>query len=320
MLGGDPAELWDLYLRKFEIAPSDRIATLGCCLSQHMTRALPAAGFDVMDVEPSPPWLDRATCRAHGYGLFSARTGAVSTARHLLQLARETFEGFEPSEVAWTRKGRWYDALRPGVDPNGLTSPEEASALRRDHIAHLGGLFETADVLFVTLGSTEIWLDMAGTTVFPTAPGTVAGEWDDARYRFSNADAASVTSDLHAFWSILKAHNPEIRMILSVSPAFLSATGGEDHVLAAAMRNGAVLRTAADALAFHSPDVDYFPAWEIVAAPFQRGTFYGADLRTVTDAGYQALATVFLDQHGRVSPEPKQPIPANDTVLEVTAQ
>ena len=121
----DPRKIRDLYRKKFEIRPQHRIATAGSCFAQHITGQLRKNGYRVLDVEPAPPWLDDATRRANGFDLFSARYGNIYTARQLLQLAREAFDGFEPSDVVWTRKNRFYDALRPGVDPRARTAPHD---------------------------------------------------------------------------------------------------------------------------------------------------------------------------------------------------
>lgn len=297
MAGQDPGRLGDLYRRKFEIRPQDRIATAGSCFARHLSGALGANGYRVMDVEPGPPWLDDATLRAHGYGLFSARYGHIYTARQLLQLAREAFGEGEPCEIAWTRKGRWYDAHRPGVDPNGLESEEEVRALRADHLAHVREMFETLNVFAFTLGLTEAWQDAAATTVFPTAPGTIAGTWDEARYRFVNFTAAEVLDDLRAFRALLARHNRHARMIVSVSPVALTATATDEHVLTASTGAKAVLRAAAGELAATDPGVDYFPAFELIASPATRGIHFGADMRTVSEAGAAAAMDLFFSQH-----------------------
>lgn len=292
-----PLTVQELYARKFEIRATDKIATAGSCFAQHLAVALRGHGYRVMDLEPAPPWLDAGTCRAHGFGMYSARYGNIYTARQLLQLAREALEGFVPANPVWQRKGRYFDAQRPGVDPSGLDSAEEVLALRAAHLAAVRKLFTRMNVFVFTLGLTEAWMDAEGTTVFPTAPGTVAGQWDPARYRFHNFPVSEVVADLRAFRTLVQSVNRHFRMVLTVSPVPLAATAAGEHVLPANTRSKSVLRAAAGEVADDDPGVDYFPSYELIATPFSKGLFYRPDQREVTPEGVAAVMRVFFDQH-----------------------
>src|SRR5687767_3725145 len=83
----DPLASKDLYRKKFEIRPNDRIATAGSCFAQHIARNLRTQGFSVIDAEPPPPNMSPETAQSFGYGLYSARYGNIYTARQLAQLA-----------------------------------------------------------------------------------------------------------------------------------------------------------------------------------------------------------------------------------------
>ena len=85
-LGTNP----DLYVRKFDIKPTDAIATAGSCLAQNIARTLKAKGHRVIDAEPAPPGLSGEEARAFGYELYSARYGNIYVARQLLQLLKES--------------------------------------------------------------------------------------------------------------------------------------------------------------------------------------------------------------------------------------
>ena len=248
------------------------------------------------------------TRKAHGFGLYSARYGNIYTARQLHQLAREALEGFEPADPVWQRKWRYYDAQRPGVDPTGVDSAEEVMALRAAHLDVVRRLFTQMNIFVFTLGLTEVWMDADGTTVFPTAPGTVAGKWDPARYRFHNFSVGEVVADLRAFRTLVQQVNRHFRMILTVSPVPLAATARDTHVLLATTRSKSVLRAAAAELADSDEGVDYFPSYELIASPFSGGRFYAADRREVTAEGVNAVMRVFFDQHPPViDAEPEEP-------------
>ncbi|MFK7941918.1 MAG: GSCFA domain-containing protein [Paracoccaceae bacterium] len=312
----DPLTVTGLYTRKFEIRATDKIATAGSCFAQNLASPLRQHGYRVMDMEPPPPWLDMPTRKAHGFGLYSARYGNIYTARQLLQLAREALDGFQPVDPVWQRKWRYYDAQRPGVDPTGVDSADEVRALRNAHLDVVRQLFTQMNVFVFTLGLTETWMDSTGGTVFPTAPGTVAGQWDPAKYRFHNFSVGEVIADLRAFRELIQSVNRHFRMILTVSPIPLAATAEDTHVLLATTASKAVLRAAAGESAATDEGIDYFPSYELIATPFSQAMFYAPGKRNVTSEGIAAVMRVFFDQHPPLSiPEVKEP-DAYDTTCE----
>ncbi len=196
-----------LYVRKWPISKVGQIATAGSCFAQHIGRNLRKQGFGVMDVEPAPPRLPEAMKAAFGYGLFSGRYGNIYTVRQLLQLAEEAF-GIRPTPmIAWANdEGRFFDALRPGVEQKGLSSADEVIAHRRQHLGAVRPMFESMDLLIFTLGLTEAWIDRKDGTVFATAPGTIAGNYDPATHVFTNFSYSEVIADFLNLIELLRAH------------------------------------------------------------------------------------------------------------------
>lgn len=292
-----PGAIRDLYHKKFDILAEDRIATAGSCFAQHITGKLRASGYCVMDVEPAPPWLPEQVVLAHGYGLFSARYGNVYTTRQLLQLAREAYGDFTPAQTVWERKGRYYDAQRPSVDPRGVDTADEVLALRLEHLRQVRRMFSSMDVFVFTLGLTEAWLNAEEDTVYPTAPGTIAGTYREKDYCFRNFTYGEVKSDLQAFIDLVSSHNPDFRMILSVSPVPLTATATDQHVLAATLQSKSVLRAVAGEMALSSDRIDYFPSYELIGSHVSRGALHEDNLRNVNAEGVAAAMQMFFSQH-----------------------
>ncbi|MEM9062813.1 MAG: GSCFA domain-containing protein [Pseudomonadota bacterium] len=293
----DIASIRELYKRKFEIAAGDRIATAGSCFAQHITARLRASGYDVMDMEPPPPWLPEPVLRDHGYGLFSARYGNIYTARQLLQLAQESFGEATPARAVWERKGRYYDAQRPGIDPRGLDTAAEVLALRLEHLRQVRRMFSAMDVFIFTLGLTEAWMSADRTTVYPTAPGTLAGTYRASDYVFHNFTFSEIVADLEAFFDLVGQHNPGFRVILTVSPVPLTATATGHHILSASNYSKSVLRAVAGQMEAAHENIDYFPSFELIASHVARGAFYNENLRTVAAPGVETAMRVFLQQH-----------------------
>jgi hypothetical protein len=214
-----------------------------------------------------------------------------------LQLVLETQGRFAPGEIVWEQGGRYFDALRPAVEPAGLDSPEEVLAHRRDHLARVGRVLRQADLLVFTFGLTEAWLHRESGTVFPTAPETIAGQFDPAKYEFRNFGFHDVVGDFTQVREVLKSQNPKLRFLLTVSPVPLTATASSDHVLVATIASKSILRAAAGLLRDTFEDVDYFPSYEIIATPFL-GRFYDSNLRSVSSEGVETVMRVFFASHG----------------------
>ncbi len=292
-----PLTVEGLYAKRYAIAPEDRIATAGSCFAQHIATHLRARGFKVLDLEPAPWGLEPERAKAFGYGVYSARYGNLYTARQLLELFREAMAAEAPAPIVWERGARFFDALRPGVEPEGLGSPEEVAAHRAEHLARVRRLFEKAQVFVFTFGLTESWRDRATGRTLPTCPGTIAGRFDPEAHAFHNFTVEETLADYRAFREELAAVNPGVRHLLTVSPVPLTATAVDGHVLLATTYSKSVLRAAAGQLRNEFADVDYFPSYEIIASPWSRGFFFEPNLRSVSPAGVEAVMRIFFAEH-----------------------
>lgn len=288
-----------LYVPKFEISASDKVATAGSCFAQHIARHMRATSFEVLDMEPGPPAL---VSGAFGYGLYSARYGNIYHARALLQLAREAFGEFKPVDWVWQSDDCFFDAFRQTIEPGGYASVEEVQQQRVHHLKRVRLLFESMDVLVFTLGLTEAWLCEAGGYVVSAAPGVVAEPMDASRVSFHNFRHSEIVEDLRAFLALVRNFNPGLKVILTVSPVPLVATASADHVLPATVYSKSVLRAAAGEVAAEDEHVAYFPSYEIIAGAQARGQFFEANLRSVSQAGVQFVMQHFFEAHPPYSP------------------
>ncbi|MBN1606296.1 MAG: GSCFA domain-containing protein [Polyangiaceae bacterium] len=281
--------------RMEHLTTEDAFATAGSCFAQHIGRHLQERGLRYLDLEPAPDCLSDAEARRHGFGLYSCRYGNIYSARQLNQLALEALGKRTPVERVWEKDGRYFDALRPSVDPVGHASEEDVLCLREEHLVKVRQLLEQVNVFVFTLGLTESWQLVRDGTVYPTAPGTLAGEFTPAKYSFVNQTYPDILTDLKCFWSTLRGINPSARMVLTVSPVPLTATAGRDHVLVATTYSKSTLRAVAGDMAATEPGVSYFPSYEIIASHPSRGMFFNPDLRTVNKAGVDLVMRHFFE-------------------------
>ena len=277
------------------LSPEDAVATAGSCFAQHIGRHLKRRGANYLDLEEAPYLLtDDEDKQRFGFGLFSCRYGNIYTARQLRQLFEEAFEQRVPAERVWKKNGRHFDALRPSVDPAGQQDEETVLELRNRHLAAVRKMFTQLDLFVFTLGLTECWEATADGTVYPTAPGTICGEFDAKKYVFRNLRHGEIVADMEAFWSALKRINPAARMLLTVSPVPLTATATDDHILVATTYSKSVLRAAAGDLARDHEEIGYFPSYEIVSSHAARAAAFNPDLRTVNPTGVDFVMRQFF--------------------------
>jgi len=294
--GGYPPP--DLFRPRFSISTEDGIFTAGSCFAQHVGNALKSNGYYVIDAESLPKDTPADVAQKFGYGLFSARFGNIYTVRQLLQLLQEMTGDFTPAAAIWEKDGRYYDAMRPGVEPAGLEKPEHVQRARAAHLAAIRQAIEQTEIFVFTLGLTEAWVHTASGTVYPTAPGTIAGEMDPTQFSFRNFRANEIREDFLAVRDILRSFSPHIRFLLTVSPVPLTATASDQHVLVASTYSKSVLRTVCGELYADFDDIDYFPSFEIVSSHIAGTSYYSGNLRSVKPRGVRRVMRAFMQAMG----------------------
>ena len=287
-----------LYHKKFDISARDKIATAGSCFAQHISHNLKSNGYNVLDLEPPPRGLSRELNQNHGFSLYSARYGNIYTVKQLMQLALEVAGYRQPQGWIWEKHGKYYDALRPSIEPEGLDSIDEVIEHRRHHISRVKKLFKKLDLFIFTLGLTEMWSHKPSGTIFPTAPGVIAGKFEKSIYEFKNASYEEIVSDFNEFERVVKKirKGKDFKIILTVSPVPLTATYTKAHILVANTHSKSILRSAAAQLST-SNNIDYFPSYEIVTNPKNILNAYNANLRSIKDETIELVMKHFFDQH-----------------------
>ncbi len=274
---------------------SDKIGTAGSCFAQHIARNLRNRGFKFIDVEPAPQFLPSHLRNQFGYELYSARYGNVYTSTQLFQLIIRATGKFTPKESYWKRGDRFFDPFRPSVEPEGFASLEELETDRAAHLRAVAGLFRKIDVFVFTLGLTETWRSKDDGAVYPSAPGVRGiGEYDPGKYDFVNLSYNDIHKDLTHSFSYLRRLNPNLRIILTVSPVPLAATATHQHVLTATTYSKAVLRSVAGSLAEQYDYIDYFPSYELITSPVFSQNTYEPDWREVRPEAVSRVMQTFF--------------------------
>jgi hypothetical protein len=300
----NPYSINEIYKNKFAIESHTRIATAGSCFAQNISRILKQNGYSVIDEEKAPTCLPSSLHQKYGYSMYSARYGNIYTVRQLLQLVNEVDGSWAPQNWIWEKDGKFFDALRPAVEPEGHDTPEEVMEHRKYHISKVRSVFKRMDLFIFTLGLTETWVHNESGTVYPTAPGVLCGKYNKDSFRLEQAFHKDIMSDFvkcqTALTSIRKDQKP-FGILLTVSPVPLTATASGRHVLVANTCAKSTLRSAAGQLAAEYDHIDYFPSYEIVTNPRLHSTSFSDNLRSIRPEAAENAMRHFMLAHSMKS-------------------
>lgn len=302
----------NLWNCPFQLPQNARFSTYGSCFAQYISRALKVRGQPWVDAEPapakSPAWLRRK----YNYSVFSSRTANIYTAKALETWVSLALDPARAENIEfWEQDGRFFDSLRPAIEPEGFSSTAECLAMLQGTVQAFRRSITDCEVFVFTMGLTEGFENADTGQPYAICPGTLAGRFDPDRHLFVNYGFLENLSFMQAAIEGMKKLNPRIKVILTVSPVPLTATAGEDHVLVATTHSKSTLRAVAGELAASDPIVAYFPSYEIISGHPAKAQFFEPNMRTVSRQGVSLVMEHFfagLDLGGKkvaIGPDPR---------------
>ena len=295
--GVQPGDLDPVIKPKFLINESDRVSTAGSCFAQHIAKNLTKNGFNYFITDNKRPDGVRADIYEYD-DMFSARFGNIYSTRQLLQLLKRAYGDANFTDDIWQdADGHYLDAYRPQIVTGGYLSEKELLEDRKRHLASVRRMFEESDVLVFTLGLTETWCSKIDGKVVPIAPGVVTSEDVHNDYVFHNFTVEEIQKDMSEFIEALQKINPNLKILLTVSPVPLIATYEQEHVLTATTYSKSVLRVAANYCAKKYDNTDYFPSYEIITGNYNHGSYYADDLREILPQGVDHVMRCFFKHY-----------------------
>jgi len=275
--------LWSEDSQSSLFQKDDLIVSAGSCFASNLIPWIEKEGLEYLRTEELPSQF-KDLPENLGYRNFSAAYGNIYTARHLRQLYEQALRVRVPVEDRWYIDGMVIDPFRPG-----LAYPAESDAefdlLKASHLKAVLAAFHNATVFVFTLGLTEAWQSKVDGSVFPACPGTISGKFNAEKHEFKNFSVEEISEDLTKFIELLRASNPKVRFIITVSPVPLVATATKSHVLLASTYSKSVLRVVAEQVSSHLAHVSYFPAFEIITGPQAPFEYFESDRRNVSEIG-----------------------------------
>lgn len=301
-------DITDIWKSKFKLTKKTKFTTYGSCFAQNFSNALKSNDLNWVESEvPPTSKISKSLLKKYNYSIYSSRTQNIYTPSMLNQLlilatTKKIFNEY------WKTKNRFYDPLRPTVEPNGFNSKSEMLCSRNIMLKSLIKSIEDCDVFVFTLGLTERWVNKKNGYEYAVCPGTVGGEFNEKLHAFSNLNNSDLYKELKSAIEIIRSINPHVKILLTVSPVPLVATYENKHVLVSTISSKCSLRSTVDRFITRSY-VDYFPSFELISSfPF-RGMFYEKNMRNINHQGVNFVMNHFFNGADIKTNKPKMSIP-----------
>jgi hypothetical protein len=175
----------------------------------------------------------------------------------------------------------------------GVDKSQERAFERRREIDEIYMELPRSDVVIVTLGMVEAWVDNRSGTYLNRLPPTRKIRKNPRQYGVEIMDVRKAQSLLERALRLLTDRG--IKVVLLVSAVPLRAMFSGEDVVVANSYSKSVLRVCAQRVAANPPGVDYFPAYEIVTSGGPES--YEEDQRHVVDDVVSKLVRFMLERY-----------------------
>ena len=220
------------------------------------------------------------------------------------------------NELHWSLGGRPFPDEALIADGDGYRDLQLANARapvtlqrarerRRDVLEYFGRLRE-ASVVILTLGLVEVWYDRVTQLDLNATPTYEMVHRFPGRFTVHAGDYAENRERLEDVCDILEREGrPDVRIVVTVSPVPLHRTFTAPDVLTANVYGKSTLRAVAEDVARGRPNVEYFPAYELVTVS-DRAFAFRDDQLHVSTVMAGVVVTSFLTSFG-LDPERRYP-------------
>ena len=262
-----PSSLFDMkpYVKPTPIMDMHTpIGSAGSCFAFEIAQVFQEQGFNFVVTErnddPNSGIIIDGYKPGDKYAKFSANYGILFNTPSFRQLAEKAFEVKPFRRILYKKHNRFLcDPYRENVffqsrEAYDIDYPKHVEAVRQSLLQ--------SEIFIVTLGLNECWKFLSDGTAISRNP-------EAALYPLIKHCILSVqenVENIQTFIDIVRVHNPNFKLIVTLSPVpFLASGRGDDtHVVTANCHSKAVLRVAAEELVNNNKDVYYLPSYELV--------------------------------------------------------
>ncbi|MEH6346638.1 MAG: GSCFA domain-containing protein [Bermanella sp.] len=242
---------------------STPIGSAGSCFAMEIAKVLQTEEFNYVVTELGDNPEQEAYIDGYKVGsgdaLYSANFGILFNTPSLRQLAEKAFGEREFTKyLVQAEQGLYMDPYRENVY---FKSKEN---FLRDYPKHIEAIRQTllqSEVFIFTAGLNECW-ELFDGSVISRNPR-------DSFFHLMQHKVLTVQENIDnimSFFNLVKRHNPKFKLILTLSPVPLLATGRGDthHIIEANTHSKAVLRVALEEVVKQHEDIYYLPSFELV--------------------------------------------------------
>lgn len=298
--------------QSFTAAPSDTFFAIGSCFARNVEERLEMAGAEVISRRFAIDDLGDSSARHTG--IFNKYT-PLSILQELKWAAGE--EEYPQEALLHLGGDDWYD---PHLRLNSGHGTRQSLLARRAQIAQYFAQAFTADVVIITLGLIETWVDLETQLSLNVIPDPKVLARDKARFAFRRLTVDDCTEALEGIFAILRERGKAgQRIVLTVSPVALGRTFTQDDVIVANMTSKATLRVAAMEFVGRHQGVDYFPSYEAVLHS-DPAVAWQADRLHASDFMVGRIIDAFLSRYGLDAERAELPLPDADPQALLIAQ
>jgi len=272
---------------KFQLSKENSFFLIGSCFARGLERILAFRGFDVRSASEEFKRWELQYEKASAIGI----TNRYNSASICNEVNWHVLGNGAPEEtLIETHNGLYFDPhATPVVAPASL---EEQRARRKVWTGICQNIVKV-DVVVITLGLVEVWYDKEVGIYCNSAPDARLAKKYPDRFEIHFLNYNDNMKNLERIHSILTAENPDIKIIVTVSPVPLLKTFSLDDIVTANTYSKSTLRAvAADFVRSHS-NVDYFPSYEI-AMNSSRDIVWAEDKRHVQGKFSRNIMAQFL--------------------------
>ncbi len=266
------------------------IGSAGSCFAVEIAEVLQAEKFNYVITELGDNPNEEAIIDGYDVGsgkaMYSANFGILFNTPSLRQIAEKAFGEREFTQyLVQADNGLYMDPYRENVY---FLSNEN---YLRDYPKHVEAIKQTllqSEVFIFTAGLNECW-QLPDGSVISRNPRN--GFYHMIEHKVLTVEEN--ISNIMEFFNIVKRHNPKFKLILTLSPVPLLATGRGDthHILEANTHSKAVLRVALEEVVNMHEDIYYLPSYELVTECMPNP--WKADHRHVTPETVNKVITMF---------------------------
>ena len=263
-------EVWPQIQPSYRIQRGETVFTIGSCFARNIERHLHALGCKVPMMDLSLP-ADEWTGEPNG----AMNKFHPPSFRQSLEWAAAIFD--RDGKVVWgdcealafdVGSGKLFD-----LDLACTAVPRDRFIERRQHIYDIVSTVFTADCLMMTPGLIEAWRDRRTGLYIHEAPTQKAMLAATDRWEMEILPYETCLTDLLAAIDVVRARNPQVKVLVTTSPVPMSATFSGKDVRIANSYSKSVLRAVCGAASAERPLVDYFPSYECATLSFPMGVW-----------------------------------------------